>query len=92
MLHKKSLCRVGFPKPPSPQIIISKQSDNDANREELMKASHSVLSHIYKIMKHEGELPMEELLRKANFSIDEYISHLKFACNEKRFILEKLYI
>ena len=43
-----------------------------------MKASHSVLSSVYKIMKH-GEVPMKELLENANVSIDEYISHLKCA-------------
>ena len=73
--HNKS-CRFNFPKPPSKKTLIA-APETDAD---VVKNAQSVLAKVHKVLADgNSELSLDEILVKADISLDEYTKALAMA-------------
>ena len=76
-------CRFNFPHPPSTETLIAEPSDNRTD-------SFQVLAKVRKLMADSSDtcLSMDELLAKADVSIDQYVSALEVSTKGSMVILK----
>ena len=72
--HKRhNSCRFNFPKPPSCKTLITiPQLDHD-----VVEISQSILVKVYKVLADAKELSLDELLSKADVTLDDYMQALE---------------
>ena len=67
-------CRFHYPRPPSPETIIARQSTAATYPEELAKQAVKALAAVRKVLDDKDtpeDISMDELLTKTNVSLDE---------------------
>ena len=81
-------CRFGFPKAPSPETLIS--CDTEAIDIEKKTESKEILSRVSKVLESFGyEISLAELLQHANVSQEQYTQSLKIAQRGKTVVLKR---
>ena len=83
--RQKGLCRFGFPKAPSPSMLISRQPEDDINAQEILKSSQEILAKVHEVLEGDQDITLEELLQKANVAEDQYTECLKVTQHGKKY-------
>ena len=80
--RRNSGCRFHFPHPPSNETIISEQSDDTSD-------CIQVLTKVCKVLTdNPNDLTMNELLAKADITLDQYVSALQVSTKDSVVILK----
>ena len=87
--RRNSSCRFGFPKAPSPKTVIARMPEDELTREDIIKNSREVLGKIHDVLNDNKSLSMDEVLQKANVSMEQYIESLKVSKQGKNIILKR---
>ena len=76
-------CRFNFPHPPSNEILISEPGDNTTDSVQLLTKVRQVLAD------NPNDLSFQELLAKADVSVDQYVSALEVSTKDSMVILKR---
>ena len=87
--RRNGSCRFGFPKAPSPETLIARPPDDELTQDETIKNSREILGKIHDALDPDRMLSLEEVLKKANVTKEQYTESLKVTKHGKNIILKR---
>ena len=85
-------CRFGFPKAPAIKTVICREPDGSSENSKALENSCAILGKVHQLIeKNTGEkhVGLEEILRQANVSVEEYMSAVKLTKRGRGIVLKR---
>ena len=88
--RRNGSCRFGFPKAPSPATVICREPDNETSKKQILNESSVILNRVHEILNYSDDnITMEELLQKANVTVDQYVTSIKVSRRGRNVVLQR---